>query len=43
MSTTQTTVAVKDRTWERLHLRKSRGDSFDDVISDLLDEVEVRD
>lgn len=33
----RTNVPVRDETWERLNGRKSRGDTFDDVISRLLD------
>lgn len=38
-----TTVTVREETWERLAALKSRGDSFDDVISGLLDETEAAD
>ena len=31
-----TTVMVSDETWRRLDEMKDRGDSFDDVIQDLL-------
>lgn len=38
MAVTQTrTVRVSDETWKRLNQRKEPGDSFDDVISRLLD------
>jgi predicted CopG family antitoxin len=40
MAEEKTTVTVTDETWRRLMLRKGRGDSFDDVISELLDTVE---
>jgi predicted CopG family antitoxin len=40
MSTDRTTVNVKNETWKRLMLRKEPGDSFDDVIQSLLDDVE---
>lgn len=33
-------VRVKQDTWERLFYRKGPGDSYDDVINDLLDIVE---
>jgi len=32
-----TTIEVKDDTHERLSDRKSRGDSFDDIVRELLD------
>ena len=32
-----TTVEVSGETWERLRLRKDRGESFDDVIQDGLE------
>ena len=35
-----TTVKVSTDTWKRLNQRKEPGDSFDEVISKLLDEVE---
>ncbi len=34
------TVRVSEQTWKRLNQRKGPGDSFDDVIEDLLDETE---
>lgn len=40
MGKEKTTVEVKEDTWRRLMLRKGVGDSFDDVISDILDTVE---
>ncbi|SEQ00066.1 DUF7557 family protein [Natrinema salaciae] len=40
MTDETTTVTVSTDTWKRLTLRKDPGDSFDDVISELLDEVE---
>lgn len=40
MAEDKTTVTVSDDTWKRLTKRKSRGDSFDDVIQDLLDIAE---
>lgn len=36
----RTTVNVSEETWRRLMLRKNPGDSFDDVITDLLDKVD---
>lgn len=33
-------IRVTDETWQRLNTRKTPGDTFDDVIMDLLDEVE---
>jgi len=38
-----TTVKVKEETWKRLNARKTPGKSFDDIISELLDEVEESD
>lgn len=35
------TIRVTDDTWQRLHDRKEPGDSFDDVISDVLDTVDA--
>lgn len=32
-----TTIEVKDDTWERLNQRKGRGESFDDIVRELLD------
>lgn len=32
-----TTIEVKDDTWERLNDRKGRGESFDDIVRELLD------
>lgn len=32
-----TTIEVKRETWRKLHMRKGPGDSFDDVITDLLE------
>lgn len=36
MSSDTTTVTVSHETWKRLQMRKEPGDSFDDVISRLL-------
>lgn len=33
-------IRIKRDTWKRLHALKGPGDSFDDVISSLLDEDE---
>lgn len=36
-----TTIEISDETWEALNRRKERGQSFDDVVTSLLDrEVE---
>lgn len=35
----ETHIRVQESTWERLNRRKRVGDSFDDVISRLLDEA----
>jgi predicted CopG family antitoxin len=40
MSENRTNVQVSTETWKRLHMRKGPGDSFDDVITDLLDLAE---
>lgn len=40
MAKETTTVTVSHDTWKRLQMRKNPGDSFDDVISKLLDETE---
>jgi len=34
-----TTVRVHRSTWRQLHERKDPGDSMDDVLAELLDEV----
>jgi predicted CopG family antitoxin len=34
------TVRVSEETWSRLNQRKGPGDSFDDVISEVLDIAE---
>jgi predicted CopG family antitoxin len=36
----KTTVEVTDETWKRLLMRKNRGDTFDDVITEALDLAE---
>jgi predicted CopG family antitoxin len=33
-------IRVSDKTWKRLNSRKEPGDSFEDVISRLLDQTE---
>lgn len=40
MAEETTTVTVRKETWKRLHLRKEPGDSFDDVISELIEIAE---
>lgn len=37
-----TTIQINEDTWRRLHNRKNPGDSFDDIITYLLDEQEAR-
>lgn len=37
------TIRVDGSTWKRVNKRKEPGDSFDDAIRDLLDEVESPD
>lgn len=36
-----THVRVTEETWKRLNRRKGPGDSLNDVIGDILDEVEA--
>lgn len=38
----KTTISIKGRTWERLHSRKGRGDTHDDVINRALDALEAQ-
>jgi len=38
-----TTIKVSDGTWSELNDRKERGESFDDVIQELLSEEAVVD
>ncbi|WP_460918545.1 DUF7557 family protein [Salinarchaeum chitinilyticum] len=40
MADDKTNIEVRRETWKRLTMRKEPGDSFDDVIQDLLDELE---
>lgn len=40
MAEESTTIQVSINTWQRLSFRKEPGDSFDDVITELLDKVE---
>jgi hypothetical protein len=42
MGSSHTTIAVSDRTAERLHSRKFRGESYEDVVEALLDATEPR-
>lgn len=35
-----TTIRISRNTWRRLHNRKEPGDSFDDVLDDLLKKVD---
>lgn len=32
----KTTIQINHETWKQLHSRKERGETFDDVIQDLL-------
>ena len=32
----KTTIQINNETWKQLHFRKERGETFDDVIQDLL-------
>lgn len=43
MSESSTSVRINHSTWRRLHERKEPGESHDDVITDLLDQVENAD
>lgn len=36
-----TNIKLHDKTWKRLNSRKEPGDSFNDVVSRLLDQTEV--
>lgn len=36
----KTTIEVSDDTWSRLNRQKERGQSFDDVIQEVLDSSE---
>jgi len=36
----ETTLRVSRSTWRQLHERKEPGDSMDDVLSELIDEIE---
>lgn len=38
---TDTHIRVTEETWSRLNKRKKPGDSFDDVISRVLDEADA--
>lgn len=40
MAEEDTSVRIKKDTWQRLNARKEPGKSFDDIISELLDQVE---
>jgi len=40
MPNDKTSIQVRNETWKRLTLRKEPGDTFDDVITDLLDKAE---
>lgn len=40
MARNDTTIRLKKSTWRQLHERKDPGDSFDDVILDLIDDAE---
>lgn len=35
-----TSIRIRKSTWRQLHERKEPGDSFDDVIADLLDDAQ---
>jgi predicted CopG family antitoxin len=36
-----TTIRLKRDTWKRLHAMKEPGDTFDDVLNDVLDKADV--
>jgi predicted CopG family antitoxin len=38
-----TSMKISKDTWQRLNRRKQPGDSFDDVVQRLLDDVEASD
>jgi predicted CopG family antitoxin len=40
MGDDDTSIRIKVDTWERLRSRKGPGESFDDVINEVLDDVE---
>jgi len=40
MDSDTTTIQVNSETWQRLNRRKGPGDTFDDVIQELLNEVD---
>ena len=39
MSMGDTTIQIADGVWERLNARKRKGESFNDVVTRLLDET----
>jgi len=41
MGSEDTSIRIKVDTWERLRARKGPGESFNDVINDVLDIVEA--
>lgn len=41
MATESTTIRISRDTWDDLHAKKSPGESFDDVLQELLDETEI--
>lgn len=41
MTTPDTTIRVGRDTWERLNKRKRTGDTFDDVLNRVLDQLEA--
>jgi predicted CopG family antitoxin len=40
MSEDDTSIRIKNDTWQRLNARKAPGKSFDDIINEILDELE---
>lgn len=40
MGTDDTSIRIKRDTWRRLHERKGPGESFDEVLNDVLDRAE---
>lgn len=42
MAEDDTSVRIKNDTWKRLNNRKEPGESFDEIINELLDKVEAQ-
>lgn len=39
MADDTTTITISRETWKELHMRKDLGESFDDVVDDLLEKA----